>query len=265
MTAILSRLSKLDSTRAGILLTCVVGFLWALMEIVTSYAAREYSLYQVVWIRYATHLLFLAAVFGPRLGLKLISTQRLGLQLLRALMMLVMPVSFIWAVNDLPVGTILSIFWLAPFMILALSLLLTKESASWPIWLITVLGFGLVLVLTRPSLSVTATGIFLSIAMGLSFSLYVVMTRMLRAESTPTNLFYTAVGVLVPLSFGLPSFWKPLTLQGGLLMALVGLLGFALLWALDKALELTSAAMAAPFFYSEMFFIIVLRLISRIL
>lgn len=265
MTAITSRFARLDSSRTGILLLCTVGFLWALMEIVTSYAAFEYSLYQIIWVRYATHLLFMAVVFGPRLGLKLIATQRLGLQLVRAVMMLIMPVSFIWAVQGMPAGNILSIFWLAPFMMIGLSTHFVKESASWPIWLLSLIGFGCVLILTRPNPSFTANGILLSVAMGLSFSLYVVMTRMLREESTLTNLFYTAVGVLVPLSFGLPSFWKPLTLQGGLLMALVGLLGFALLWVLDKALELSSAAMVAPFFYSEMFFIIVLRLLSKIL
>jgi drug/metabolite transporter (DMT)-like permease len=179
--------------------------------------------------------------------------------------MLIMPVSFIIAVNYMPIGNILSIFWLAPGMILVLSMLLLKEHARWTIWLLTLVGLGCVLVLTRPDAFFNAIGVALSVAMGLSFSLYVVMTRMLRNESTPTNMFYTAIGVLVPLSFRLPAFWKPLTLQGGVLMALVGLLGFALLWVLDKALDSTSTAAAAPFLYSEMFFIVVLRLITRIL
>jgi S-adenosylmethionine uptake transporter len=180
-------------------------------------------------------------------------------------MMLVMPVSFIIAVNDMSVGNILSVFWVAPIMIILLSMLLVQERAPWTIWLLTLVGLGCVLVLTRPDGAVTPIGVGLSLTMGLSFSLYVVMTRMLRDEARLTNLFYTAVGVLVPLSFGLPVFWKPLTLQGGLLMVLVGLLGFALLWVLDKALETTSTAVAAPFLYSEMFFIVVLRLITRIL
>ena len=265
MTAIASKLVKLDSNRTGILLICLVGFLWALMEIVTAYAAIQYSLYQVVWVRYATHLLFMLVVFGPRYKMQLISTQRLGLQLVRAVMMLIMPVSFIFAVNYMSVGNILSVFWLAPTLIIGLSMLLLKENAPWWIWLLTLIGLGCIAVLTRPTPSVTVLGIALSLAMGLSFSLYVVMTRLLREESTLTNLFYTAIGVLIPLSLRLPSFWKPLTLQGGLLMALVGLLGFALLWVLDKALEMTSTALVAPFFYSEMFFLIVLRLISRIL
>jgi drug/metabolite transporter (DMT)-like permease len=264
MTALTTRLAKLDSTRTGILLICVVGFFWALMEVVTAYAAAHYSLYQVVWVRYATHLIFMVLVLGPRLGRKLFATQKLGLQLVRAVMMLIMPVSFILAVEHLSVGNILSLFWLAPFMIIVFSMWLTKESAPWWTWLIALIGLCCVWVLTRPNAQFTVNGVLLALAMGASFSLYAVMTRMLRHESTITNLFYTAAGVLVPLSVGMPWFWKPLTLQGGVLMALVGLLGFALLWVLDKALEMASAAIVAPFFYSEIFFMLVLRLILRI-
>jgi len=261
------RYLKLDqpSTRTGILLICLVSFIWALMEVVTQLAAVEYSLYQVVWVRYLTHILFMVIVFAPRHGRALFATRRLGLQLLRALMMLVMPVSFILAVNYITVGNILSIFWLAPLMLIVLSMLLMKEAAPWPYWVIAVAGFLCIIVITHPNLSLNIMGVILSLAMGLSFSLYIALTRVLREETTLANLFYTAIGVLIPLSFRLPVFWKPLTLQGGFLMALVGLLGFALLWVLDKAMEKTSAAMVAPFLYTQMFWMIVLRLVEKFL
>jgi drug/metabolite transporter (DMT)-like permease len=265
MTTLTSKISKVDSTWISIFLICVLGFLWAFTEILAQYAAVQYSLYQVIWVRYASHLLFMIVVFGPRLGTKLVATRRVGLQFLRAIMMLITPASFIIAVNYMWVGNILSIFWLMPIMIIGLSVLLMKEQASWPVWLLTLFGLACILFLAHPNKTFSLVGVGLAVVMGLSFSLYVVMTRMLRDESHITNLFYTALGVLIPLSFWLPGFWKPLTLQSGLLMALIGLLGFALLWVLDKALELTSAAMVAPFFYSEMFFILVLKLIMRIL
>jgi len=265
MTTIALRGIKLDSVRTGIVLICLVSFIWALMETIIQYIPGEYSLYQVVWVRYATHLLFMLVVFGPRHGRKLVSTRRPGLQILRATMMLIMPVSFIIAVEYMRAGNILTIFWLSPLLIVALSMLLLKERVSWHYWLIAFVGLVCVVILTNPNRSITAIGILLSVAMGLSFSLYLVMTRMLREESTITNLFYTALGVLVLLSFRLPTFWKPLTLQSGLMMALVGLLGFALLWVLDKALDMTSSAAVAPFLYSQVLWIVVLKLITRIL
>jgi drug/metabolite transporter (DMT)-like permease len=205
-------------------------------------------------------------VFIPRHGIKkLVSTQRLGLQLLRSIMMLIMPVSFIVATEYMSVGNILTLFWLSPFMIMALSMFLLKEKAAWQYWAISFVGLICIVIITNPSRSITTTGIILSLAMGLSFSLYLVMTRMLREESTLTNLLYTASGVLIPLSLRLPTFWKTLTLQSGLMMVLIGLLGFVLLWILDEALEMTSAIFVAPFLYSQMFWMIVLRLVLRVL
>lgn len=265
MATITSRIMKLDSAYAGIFLICLVSFIWAFMEIVIQHIPSGYSLYQVVWVRYATHLLFMLLVFAPRYGIKLVSTHRVGLQLLRAVMMLIMPVSFIIAVEYMPAGNILTLFWLSPLMMIILAIMLLKEQASWQYWVISFVGLACIAILMHPNTSVTAMGIILSLAMGLSFSLYLVMTRMLREESTVTNLFYTAIGVLVPLSLGLPAFWKPLTLQSGLMMALVGLLGFLLLWVLDKALEMTYVSTLAPFLYLEMFWIVALKLIIGIL
>jgi drug/metabolite transporter (DMT)-like permease len=264
MVTNLSRRIKLDATRTGIFMICLVSFIWALMEIVTQMAAVDTSLYQVVWVRYAAHLAFMLLVFAPRHGLRILSTRRLGLQIVRALMMLVMPVSFIIAAPYMNVGNILTIFWLSPLMIIALSMLLLKERVAWYIWAIALVGFACIAAITHPNLALNPLGVMLALAMGLSFSLYLVMTRMLREESTVTNLFYTAAGVLLPLSLRLPAIWKPLTLQGGLLMALVGLLGFALLWVLDKTFEIVEPAVVAPFLYSQMFWMIVLKLIARI-
>jgi drug/metabolite transporter (DMT)-like permease len=140
-----------------------------------------------------------------------------------------------------------------------------KEKATWRYGAIALFGFVCILIITHPSDFGSVKGIILAAGMGLSFSLYVVMTRMLRDEPTLTNLFYTAVGVLIPLSFRLPIFWKPLTFRGGLLMVIIGLLGFALLWVLDKAMDMISPTVAAAFFYSQMFWIVIIRLIASIL
>lgn len=265
MTTYTLKEDKADSVRAGIVLICLVSFLWALMEIVIQHIPGEYSLYQVVWVRYATHLLFMLVILAPRHAKKLITTQHPGLQILRALMMLIMPVSFILASESMQAGTILSFFWLSPLIIIAVSVPLLRENTSWQYWLISIIGFVGAVILYDPGGAVTTTGAMLTLAMGLSFSLYVVMTRLLREESTSANLFYTALGVLVPLSFRLPAFWKPLTFQSGLMMVLVGLLGFILLWVLDKASDMTSSAALAPFLFTQMLWMVVLDLIIKIL
>ncbi|MGZ9165806.1 MAG: DMT family transporter [Anaerolineales bacterium] len=258
--------AKTDAVRrTGIVLICLVSFIWALMEIVIQHIPGGYSLYQVVWVRYATHLLFMLVILAPRHARKLITTRHPGLQILRALMMLIMPVSFILASGYIKIGTILTVFWLSPLIIIVLSMVLLRENVSWHYWLFSIVGFIYAATLYNPRGATMTTGIMLSLAMGLSFSLYVVMTRMLREESTSANLFYTALGVFVPLSFWLPAFWKALTFQSGLMMVLVGLLGFILLWVLDRASDMTSSAALAPFLFTQVLWMAVLHLIIKIL
>jgi drug/metabolite transporter (DMT)-like permease len=247
----------------GMSLVLLASFLWALMEMVAQHAAARHSLLQVVWVRYAVHLLLMLAVFGPRRGRELVHTRRPVLQFTRALMMLVMPVSFLMASKDMSAGTVLSIFWLAPLLVMVLSMILLQESGSWRSWAAGIAGLGCIVLLLHPHAPVTIRGTLLSLAMATSFALYVVLTRVLREESTVANLFYTAIGVLLPLSLWLPSFWSPLTLRDGLLMALVGCLGFAVLWLLDVAMELTSATATAPLLYSQQLWTIILQRLSR--
>lgn len=248
---------------SSIFLICFVSFVWALMELVVQTIARQHSLYQVIWTRYATHMAFILLIFGPRHGLSFIRTKHLKLQLLRASMMLVMPFSFIIGVRYLGARNILAIFWLSPLLMLGLSMKLLCEKVGHRLWLTATAGYMAIVLLLHPNRNMTIIGSGLALAMGLSFSLYLVMTRMLRHESTVTNLFYTAFGVLAPLSIGLPWFWQRPTVVTGSMMTAVGLLGLLLLYALDKALEISAVTRLAPFLYTQPIWMFLLSYLLR--
>lgn len=264
MTSITAAVPVPKTTVYSILLMGLVSFIWALMEVLLRFIPANYSIYQVIWGRYAAHILFMLLVFGPRYGAGLVHTRHLKLQIGRALMMLVMPVSFIWATNYMGVKNILAIFWLAPLMIVGLSRLLLHERVRWWGWLTVLAGSAVILLALRPNRDMTLAGILLAFAMTLSFSLYLVMTPMLRHDHRLTNLFYTAVGVLIPLSFGLPFFEHNLALKPNLLIAGVGLLGFLLLFTLDKALEMTPPSILAPFLFAQPVFMIILIYLVKV-
>lgn len=264
-TTVDSRSARVNLTAGSVVLICLASLIWALMEVIVQHIPGGYSIYQIVWVRYTVHLLFMLAVFGRTQGKKLVFTQRPGLQVLRAVMMLIMPISFIIAAEYMSVSNIVSIFWLAPLMIIGLSRMLLGERVSWASWTIAIVGWVVVISLFSPGRNISGTGVLLALAAALSFSLYVVMTKMLQEESIFTNLFYTALGVFIPLSLGLASFWQPLSLRAGFLMSSLGLLGFLLLWMLDKALDAASPSALAPFLFIQTFFMIVLDSLVRIL
>ena len=75
----------------------MLGFvtLWALIEAMAAHVLRRYSPYQVVWTRYAVHLLLMLLVWGWRQPATLWRTGRPVFQLARSLLMLGMPASWI--------------------------------------------------------------------------------------------------------------------------------------------------------------------------
>jgi drug/metabolite transporter (DMT)-like permease len=104
-------------------------------------------------------------------------------------------------------------------------------------------GIGL-LRTQRPMLQVCRS--LLMLGMAACFSVYVVMTRAMRDETTMANLFYTGLCVLAPLSLGLPAFWLGLRGRAAMAMGAIDLVGLAGLLALDRALHLAPASVVVP-------------------
>jgi len=241
----------LTTWRRGIALWSLSVFLWAVMEVIGGLVPSDHSAYQVVWMRYGAHLLFMLIAFGPRQRTRLVRTRRLGLQVSRALLMLGMPVTFILALNHLPIHDVWAAFWVAPLLALALSILLLRERIRPSQWIVALIGFAGALILLRPDRAIVSGAIVWPLAMALCFSLYLVMTRMLREDGTLTNLFYTALCVFVPLSIGLPSFWRALAPRTAAMMIAIGLIGYGALYTLDKAIEAVPVSALAPFTYAQ--------------
>src|SRR4029453_2184019 len=97
--------------------------LWALMEFLGRVIPAGYSPYQTVWVRYATHLLFMMTVWGPRYKTSLIRTPHWGMQIVRALLMLGMPFFFITAIYRMPLDDALAVFWISPLLVMGFALL----------------------------------------------------------------------------------------------------------------------------------------------
>ncbi|MHB1132628.1 MAG: DMT family transporter [Chloroflexota bacterium] len=233
------------------LLMCVAMFFWAVVETVGSRLPDPYSPYEVVWVRYGTHLLLMLLVCAPRHGLSLVRTRRPRMHLGRGLLMLGMPVCFISAVGWMSAGEVMAVFWLSPVFVMALSAFLLGERLSRRLCLATAVAFAGVLAMQRPTWAVLSWGAVLALGMAFCFSLYLVMTRVLRAENPLASLFYTAICVFLPLSVGLGGFWQTPTPRVALMMASIGLFGFLCLFALDRALHAAPASSLAPFVYTE--------------
>jgi drug/metabolite transporter (DMT)-like permease len=239
--------ARVATHHRAILLIGAVTLLWAAIEGLGALLPPSLSLYEVVWLRYAIHVLILLVFFGPRHRSGLWRTPRLLPQLGRGVLMLGMSVAFIWSVQRLPVVDTWAIFWLAPLLALAGAPWLLAERARWVVWLAAVIAYGGALVFFRPHLAQFLPAAVLPLGMALCFALYLLVTRRLRDEAILPSLFYTGLGVLLPLGVFLSFFWQPLSWISVAELGLISVLGLLLLYCLDKALELAELSALAPF------------------
>jgi drug/metabolite transporter (DMT)-like permease len=260
----LARYARFTDAHAAVLLMCVFGLGWALVESVFGAHMRQtYDLMQVVWMRYAVHLLIVFAIWGWRRPSRIWQTARPVYHLLRSLLMFIMPVSFAWAfTHGAPLSFTWAVFWLSPVVVALLAMLWWGERPSAVTWGCLAAGVLGMLVLDLPVVPHSKLAIVAPLIMAASFSVYVVMTRSLREERLETNLFYTAIGVFVLLSLYVPGVWVTPSLHDLVMVAGIGGCGFVALLALDRAVHRAAISGVTPAMYVQVAFTAVIGAVS---
>jgi drug/metabolite transporter (DMT)-like permease len=223
------------------------GATWAALEELGAHMLRKYSPFEVVWVRYGVHLLFMLVLWGFRDPRSLIATQRPIFQFVRSGMMLIMPASWIIGMyQGVNPSTVMTVFWLSPVFVVCFAVVFLRERPSLQTWVASALASAGAIALMHPSLPHSLRALVWPLLMAGSFSLYVVMTRSLRTDSTRSNLFYTALGVFLCLTPAMPFVWVTPNFHDALVLVGIGLLGFAGLYALDRAAHTDEVSRKAP-------------------
>lgn len=232
-------------SRALILLICATLF-WFALE-VTFATLRQYSIVQIVWTRYCVHLFCMLILLGPQRALRHARTEKARLQIGRGTLMIIMPILGVAAITRVRVAEFMTVFWLLPLLVMVIAQFFTGRRIHLRYWAVSIMAYLGVLVIFRPGPELFNREVLFALGSGSSFSLYIVLThRLQETQSLITNLLYTALVVICPLTLVVPYFWQTPSLIDGTKMFMMGVLGLATLWCLEKALELSQPVDLAP-------------------
>jgi drug/metabolite transporter (DMT)-like permease len=242
---------RVSTASLAILLVIGTTVCFALLDAVAKLLARDMHPIQVVWGRYAFHLLLLLPWMlrkGPRAAY---ATARPGLNVARAGLLCAVTLMFFTAIAHLPLVDAQAISFVMPLAIVALAHVVLGEKVGPRRWAAVLVGFAGVMLIVRPSGAMHWAAL-LCLAMALVNACFHVVTRMLaRTDPARTQLLYAGTGGTLVFSVLAPFVWVDPDPLGWLGLAAMGLFGAAGHWCLGEAYARAQPAPLAPYIYVQ--------------
>lgn len=258
MRAVSTDTAATDRLKAIGLMVAAV-FLFSGLDTAAKYlVTREgLSVAQVVWVRFIGQFVLLLALvpaFGLMSAKALFTTNRLGLQLARSVLMVGTTAFNFLALEYMRLDQTITIVFLAPLVVALLAGPLLGEWVGWRRLAAILVGFAGVLVAVRPGLGAVPPAVLYAFAAMLVYAFFMLLTRHMAHVDPPlVTLFYSMfVGTFAGAPFAFADWHAPPDLLSWLLLGSLGILGGTGHWLFLHAYRLAPASSIAPFLYIQL-------------
>jgi drug/metabolite transporter (DMT)-like permease len=244
----------------GIALMCGAVALFACLDTTAKYLNTHMGSMQIAWARYTSALVLTLIVSNPLTHTALLRTKRLKLQITRSVLLVLSTVLNFLALRWLQLDEALSILFTFPFIVAIVSGPMLGEWIGWRRWSAISVGFGGVLLITRPGLGGMHPAALITLAATICYGFYAVITRIVsRVDSNQTSLFYANfIGALMMLPV-IPFVWTTAENWAiALMMVGTGVLGSAGHFLLISGHRIAPAAVLSPFVYTQLIWVVIL-------
>jgi len=206
------------------------------------------------WVRFVVHMIVVGALLRIPTRPSRLRVLSLPMHILRGMLLLVSGILGFSSLLTLQLVEMVSIAFAAPLVITALAGPLLGERIGWQRWIAILVGFGGVLVITRPGFGGLQTGHLFAGLSVLSYCFFAIMTRWMSAMETQESLLLipaiVAVLTMLPVIPSIGSLPEN-AIQWCVLLAL-GVSGSLGHWLLLKAYRVAAASAIAPYAYLQM-------------
>ena len=249
LTKISTGTDERSARLAGIGLMLLGVFMFSFGDALGKYLVSTYAVGQLLWLRACAALLVLSPLIW-RQREKFIGIERPWLQAVRILLSTLEVAAFFLAVVYLPLADVTTYYLACPIFVTALSALVLRENVGWRRWAAILIGFGGVLIALRPSLQTISWPAMIALGGSLSFSVLMLITRILRA--TPDIVMATTqfVGTFVLGVLMSPFGWVTPGAGSLAMFAAAGCISVTALICVNRSLKLAPASLVVPYQYS---------------
>ena len=248
----LSRLSRQASTPlVGIALAAAGYSMFSIQDATVKWLVTTYAVTQILFIR-SVLIVALSAYIIRRNGHPSIlkSPHRKSL-VLRALLMLVAWLFYYSAARHLGLAELTTLYFCAPIMVVALSILVLKEKVGLVRWLSCIGGFGGVLLAANPAGTPSLVPAGMVLIAGFCWAWSTILVRLVsRSESTINQMMATSLSFVVACGVTLPFVWQWPDANGWILMIGLGCVSAIGQFLLYEGFRHAPASALAPIEYT---------------
>ena len=240
---------------AVLMIVGAVAF-FSVSDAMIKWLAQRHPVPLLVWARWAAQVLAMLVWLAPSMGLRMVRTRQLRMQLVRGCLLIGSSAAFIAALKLMPLADATALNYTTPTIVIVLAVLFLHERFTPARAAFVVAGVLGMLMIVKPGADLfRAAALFPLISAG-CYSLYQITTRMLRGEDPRVTLFYpalvgTALMTLIWPWFGVRS---DLTWVDVALMLAVGVSGTVGHFLFILAFQRAAASALTPFTYLQLVF-----------
>jgi drug/metabolite transporter (DMT)-like permease len=255
----------LDNIPRGIALILLSLVFFVSLDTTAKLMTEVYPPFQVAWGRYLFSVVLLPLLIRPRDMRSAFRTKRIGLQLIRSLLLVSMTCGFFVTIKFIPLADAVAIGFAAPFLTTAFAIPILGEKVGLRRWTAILIGFVGVLIVVRPGFEERHWAYFLPLGVAVMAALYNCLTRLVnRFDSAQTSIAFnnTAGVVIMTLVIVLvPGQWSELSTIDWMTLVAIGGFGMAGHFCLILAYRNAPVSALAPFTFAHIVMAIIAGLV----
>ena len=228
---------------------------WVMLPIMDGFAkylSSTLPVLQITWSRYFFTIVITLPIMLVFFRKNLTWTEQPKLQLIRGLLLFCANILFFYSISIISLAKALTLAFIAPLIVTALSPFLLGEKVGFRRWAAVVTGFIGSLIVIRPGFVELNLASIAALGTGVLYGFYLIITRKLHDSDNPLlTLLLTGIVGAVLGSIIIPTVWVSPTITEWYMMFAIGF--FASLGHLFIILSLryADASKLAPFGYFE--------------
>ncbi len=259
--------------RSTLSIVCVVGasVAFSLNDVSVKFVSGSYALHEVMLIRSTVALVITLSILVPlEGGLHVLRTRRPLLHVTRGLCIVIANLAFLSAITIIPLAELTAIFFIAPLMTTAFSVIFLGETVGMRRWLALLVGIIGVLLIVRPGGTEFHWAMILPIIAATAYATLNTITRKMGLSENASamtlyiQLTFAAVCLVMGAAFGDGRYagtgnpalefilreWRPVMITDLAIIAGSGVCSAAGGYMISQAYRSSEAGLVAPFEYS---------------